>query len=267
MIPGKTPTSGLRVLVCNDDGVQAKGLKILERIAKDLSPDVWVVAPDRDSSAQSCSSTFDEPVGIEELSPRRFSVRGTPTDCVICALRHVLLDRPPDVILSGVNAGSNVGETALLSSTIGGAMMGALQGIKAIGVSVDNVKDATIKYAAVEHFLPGIIRKLLALSWPERVLMSINFPNLPISGISGMRPVPLSPLPLQWQVHPREAPGGSSYYWLSSWWTEAQVQTVARTDLHALYQENTITITPIQPYTAHEEALRLLEEVFSSHVP
>ncbi|MDR0662360.1 MAG: 5'/3'-nucleotidase SurE [Holosporales bacterium] len=267
MIPGKTPTSGLRILVCNDDGVQAKGLKVLERIAKDLSPDVWVVAPEQDSSAQSCSATFDKPLRIQELSPRRFSVQGRPVDCVICALRHVLLDRPPDVILSGVNAGSNVGETSMLSSTVGGAMMGALQGIKSIGVSIDLVKDPSIKYAAVEHFLPGIIRKLLALSWQERLMMNINFPNIPISGVAGIRPVPLSPLPLHWQVHPREAPGGEPYYWLSSWWTDAQIATPARTDLHALYQENVITITPIQPFTAHEEAIRVLEEVFASHAP
>ncbi|MDR0407121.1 MAG: 5'/3'-nucleotidase SurE [Holosporales bacterium] len=266
MVPNITPTSGLRILVCNDDGIHAKGLKILERLAKDLSPDVWVVAPEFDSSGQSNSVTFNEPVKIQELSPRRFAVRGTPVDCVICALKHVLIDRPPDVILSGVNSGSNVGDTAVLSGTLGAAMTGALQGIKSIGVSLAFKEDPP-KYVAVEHFLPGIVRKLLALTWPEQTIMNVNFPNVSVGGVSGIKPVPLAALPLQWRVDERKAPDDTSYYWLSARWTEAQIASQSRTDLFALHQENAITITPIRSYTVHDEALRILEEVFASHAP
>ncbi|MDR2416592.1 MAG: 5'/3'-nucleotidase SurE [Holosporales bacterium] len=262
-----TPTSGLRILVCNDDGVQAKGLAILERIAKDLSPDVWVISPKINSSGRSSAVTFDDPVRIQELSPRRFAVRGTPVDCVICALRHVLADRAPDVILSGVNAGSNVGEASIFSATLGAAMAGALQGIKSIGVSLDAGKEASFKYAAVEHFLPGIIRKLLALSWPERTLMNVNFPNVPVGGISGIRAVPLAPCPLQWTVNERKAPDNTLYYWIGTHWAETQISSYPRTDLHALCQENAITVTPVQLYANHDEAIRILEEVFSSYVP
>ncbi|MDR1910553.1 MAG: 5'/3'-nucleotidase SurE [Holosporales bacterium] len=262
-----TLTSGLRILVCNDDGVQSKGLTVLERVAKDLSPDVWVIAPKFDLSGKGSAVTFDDPVRIQELSPRRFAVRGTPVDCIVCALRHVLVDRAPDVILSGVNAGSNVGEASIFSGTLGAAMMGVSQGIKSIGVSLDTVKEGASKYAAVEHFLPGIIRKLLALSWPERTLMSVNFPNLPVGGISGIKAVPLAPHPLQWEVKECKAPDDTLYYWISTRWGKAQITAKTGTDLYALYQENVITITPVQLYTNHDKAIRLLEEVFSSHVP
>jgi 5'-nucleotidase len=267
MLSKTTPTSGLRILVCNDDGIQAKGLKILERIAKDLSPDVWVIAPEANFSGQSSSVTFGTPVRIQELSPRRFSVGGTPVDSVVCALQHVLADRVPDVILSGVNAGSNVGESTVLSGTIGAAMAGAFQGIKSIGVSLDNVKEASPKYAVVEHFLPGIVRKLLALSWPARTMMNVNFPNVPVGGVSGIKPVPLAEWPLRWRVEERKAPDDSQYYWINSWWTDEQIASKPRTDLYALYQEDAITVTPIRPYTEHDGAIKILEEVFSSHAP
>jgi 5'-nucleotidase len=182
-------------------------------------------------------------------------------------LRHVLVDRAPDVILSGVNAGSNIGEACVFSATLGAAMAGALQGIKSIGVSLDSEKETPLTYAAVEHFLPGIVRNLLALSWPERTLMNVNFPNVPVGGISGIKAVPLAPCPLQWTVNERKAPDGTQYYWVCTHWEEAQTASHPETDLYALHRENAITITPVQLYASHDEAVRILEEVFSSHVP
>ena len=125
----------MRILLTNDDGIHAPGLKLLESIARELSDDVTVVAPESDQSGVAHSLSLSDPLRLREISPRHFAVKGTPTDCVIMGVRKIMADRPPDLVLSGVNRGQNVAEDVTYSGTIAGAMEGAMLGIPSIALS------------------------------------------------------------------------------------------------------------------------------------
>ena len=125
----------MRILVTNDDGIHAPGLKVCEEIARALSDDVWVVAPETDNSGVSHSLSLNDPLRLREIGERHFAVKGTPTDCVIMAVRHIMADSRPDLVLSGVNRGPNVAEDVTYSGTVAGAMEGAVLGIPSIALS------------------------------------------------------------------------------------------------------------------------------------
>ena len=125
----------MRILVTNDDGIHAPGLGVAERIAAALSDDVWIVAPETDQSGVSHSLTLNDPLRLREVEARRFAIKGTPTDCVIMGLRHVLRDVRPDLVLSGVNRGQNVAEDVTYSGTVAGAMEGTILGVPSIALS------------------------------------------------------------------------------------------------------------------------------------
>src|SRR5215467_2354946 len=123
------------ILVSNDDGIDAPGIKLLEQIARELSPEVWVVAPEMEQSGAGHSLTTRRPLRLTEIAPRRYIVDGTPTDCVLLALKRLLRDRPPALVLSGVNAGTNVAEDITYSGTCAAAMEATLFGVPAIALS------------------------------------------------------------------------------------------------------------------------------------
>src|SRR5881396_2125154 len=125
----------MRILCTNDDGIHAPGLKIVEEIARALSDDVWIVAPELDQSGVSHSLSLNDPLRLREVGPRRFAVRGTPTDCVIMGAKHVIKAQPPNLILSGVNRGRNTGEDVIYSGTVAGAVEGTIIGIPSIALS------------------------------------------------------------------------------------------------------------------------------------
>ena len=125
----------MRILVTNDDGIHAPGLKVCEDIARALSDDVWVVAPETDNSGVSHSLSLNDPLRLREVGDKQFAVKGTPTDCVIMAVRHIMAENRPDLVLSGVNRGSNVAEDVTYSGTVAGAMEGAVLGISSIALS------------------------------------------------------------------------------------------------------------------------------------
>src|SRR5580693_10161887 len=125
----------MRILLTNDDGIHAAGLTILESIARELSDDVTVVAPETDQSGVAHSLSLSDPLRLREISPRHFAVKGTPTDCVIMGVKKILADRPPDLVLSGVNRGQNVAEDVTYSGTIAGAMEGTILGIPSLALS------------------------------------------------------------------------------------------------------------------------------------
>src|SRR6202045_3908587 len=124
----------MRILLTNDDGIHAPGLGVLEKIAGSLSDDIWVVAPETDQSGVSHSLSLNDPLRLREIGPRHYAVKGTPTDCVIMGVRHIL-DDAPDLVLSGVNRGQNVAEDVTYSGTIAGAIEGTILGIPSISLS------------------------------------------------------------------------------------------------------------------------------------
>jgi 5'/3'-nucleotidase len=178
----------MRILCTNDDGIHAYGLKIIEEIARELSDDVWVVAPELDQSGVSHSLSLNDPLRLREVGPRHFAVRGTPTDCVIMGARHILGDKKPDLVLSGVNKGRNVAEDVIYSGTIAGAMEGVILGIPSFALSQEFGVDSRRNphWDTSRKLGPGIIKKVLAAGIPPETVMNINFPNCAAEDVKGV---------------------------------------------------------------------------------
>ena len=126
----------MRILITNDDGIEAPGLDVLRTIASELSEDVWIVAPETDQSGAAHSLTLHEPLRLRRISERIHAVKGTPTDCVVMCVRHILQDQKPDLVLSGVNGGQNIADDVTYSGTVAGAIEGTLLGIPSIALSL-----------------------------------------------------------------------------------------------------------------------------------
>src|SRR5229473_1076171 len=165
MADGHIDLASCRILISNDDGIASPGLKVLEAIARDLSDEVWVVAPEQEQSGASHSLTTRRPLRMREVARRRYAVDGTPTDCVLIAVKRLLRDRLPDLVLSGINAGSNLGEDLTYSGTVAAAMEATLLGIPAMALSQDYRNGQDIPWQTSEAFAPEVIRRLLRLPW------------------------------------------------------------------------------------------------------
>lgn len=178
----------MRVLATNDDGIEAPGLKVLREIAAELSDDVWTVAPETDHSGAGHSLSLRDPVRMRKIDGRTYAVRGTPTDCVIMAVRHVMFDHRPDLILSGVNCGQNMAEDVTYSGTVAAAFEGTLLGIRSIAVSqsVGFREGRQPLWATPKHLVPDLLRKLIKLEWPDNVLMNINVPDCASEDVAGV---------------------------------------------------------------------------------
>src|ERR1700754_3742614 len=168
----------LVVLCTNDDGIHAPGLKIVEEIARALSDDVWVVAPELDQSGVSHSLSLNDPLRLREIGPRHFAVRGTPTDCVIMGARHILGAKLPDLVLSGVNKGRNVAEDVVYSGTIAGAMEGTILGLPSFALSQEfsvETRDRPLWDTALK-LAPPILRKVMAAGSLKNTIGILNWP-------------------------------------------------------------------------------------------
>lgn len=177
----------MRILVTNDDGAGAQGLRVLTEIARRLTDDVWVVAPEQNQSGASHALTLQVPLRYREIDDRSFAVRGTPADCVIMGVRHMLKDKRPDLVLSGVNHGANLAEDVTYSGTIAGAMEGTLLGVRSIALSLTTGfdPDGRIHWASPIEHGPPLIEKLLDTVWSPGVLMNVNFPPLAPDRVGG----------------------------------------------------------------------------------
>ena len=179
----------MQILLTNDDGIHAAGLKLLERIARELSDDVTVVAPESDQSGVAHSLSLSDPLRLREISPSHFALRGTPTDCVIMGIKKILAGRPPDLVLSGVNRGQNVAEDVTYSGTIAGAMEGALLGVPSIALSQaygGTGGQAAIEWDAAETHATPVIRTILAAGIAPGGLVNVNFPSCRASEVAGI---------------------------------------------------------------------------------
>ncbi|MBS0122903.1 5'/3'-nucleotidase SurE [Thetidibacter halocola] len=190
----------MRILLTNDDGINAPGLEVLEAIAREIAGpqgEVWTVAPAFEQSGVAHCISYVHPTMIAQLGPRRFAAEGSPADCVLAGLHDVLKDTPPDLILSGVNRGNNSAENALYSGTLGGALEGALQGLPAIALSQYlGPRTATLKNpfeASARHGV-DVVRRILAADPPGqdgyRLFYNVNFPPVPAAEVQGVRVVP-----------------------------------------------------------------------------
>src|SRR3569833_625880 len=209
----------MRILLTNDDGVNATGLRVLETIARAFSDDIWIVAPTEEQSGAGHSLTLTRPVRRRRLGERRFCVTGTPTDAVMMGLAHILKDEPPALILSGVNRGANLGEDVTYSGTCSAAMEGALAGIPSVALSQSYAKEGmgdTVPFAAAEAWGERVLAPLIAEPMPPRTFLNVNFPALPPGDVKGVRVVRQG-LRDYGRLHDvqRTAPRGYDYFWFA----------------------------------------------------
>jgi 5'-nucleotidase len=242
----------MRILLTNDDGIHAEGLAALERIARTMTDDVWVVAPETDQSGYAHSLSLSQPLRLRRIGEKHFAVSGTPTDCVIMGVRR-LLPEPPDLILSGINSGSNIADDITYSGTVAGAMEGALLGIRSVALSqayvVEN-QQRVVPYETGEALAPALLKKLIGLDLPAGVFLNLNFPSCPAAEVKGVRVTSQGKLAYNLGIEERADGRGLPYYWLRFGRDTTELRE--GTDLHAV-KSDFVSVTPLKlDLTAHE---------------
>jgi 5'-nucleotidase len=242
----------MRILITNDDGIDSPGLHALREIASKLSDDVWVVAPETNQSGASHSLSLHEPLRMRSVDERAFAVRGTPTDSVIMGVRHILKDKAPDLVLSGINRGANMAEDVTYSGTIAGAFEGTILGIRSIALSqaygLEGAKG--IKWQTALAHGPGLITKLLAVEWAPFSVMNINFPDRePDEVVATTVTTQGKRDPGLLQIDERHDTWGTPYYWLA--FERRRSNAKEGTDLWAIYAGH-ISVTPLLLDLTHQ---------------
>ena len=253
----------MRVLLTNDDGVHAPGLEVLERIAARFADELWIVAPSEEQSGAGHSLTLSQPLRLRKLGERRFCVTGTPTDSVMMGLAHILADAKPDLILSGVNRGANLGEDVTYSGTVSAAMEGALAGIPSIALSQSYAREGmgdTVPFAAAEAWAERVLAPLIAAPFPARTLVNVNFPALAPDAVKGVRVVRQGIRDYgRLRIDKRTDPRGFNYYWFGL--RPIQHTPGHLTDLEAI-ADGYITVTPLHLDLTHELSLATLGALY-----
>ena len=250
----------MKILVTNDDGIHAPGLDAAERIAKELSDDVWVVAPETDQSGVAHALTLSEPIRLRQAGVRRFAVRGTPTDCVIMGFK-VVIGEKPDLVISGVNRG--IADDVTYSGTVAGAMEGTLLGIPSMALSQAYGFDTagSPPWETAEAHAPRIIRRLMEAGIGEGILFNINFPNCAPDAVRGTiltrqgRRIP------DWlKVEERTDGRGFPYYWIG--FQRSKMDPEEGTDLAAIGSDQ-ISVTPLSLDLTEDRVRERLGRLFS----
>ncbi len=253
--------SAARILITNDDGINAPGLRVLERVALEFSQNVWVVAPETEQSGAGHSLTLSRPLRHRHLSGRRHAVNGSPTDCVLFAIAHIMDGRKPDLVLSGVNRGGNLGEDITYSGTVAAAMEATLLGVPAIAFSqVTGTLEQPVHWGTAERHAPDILRMLTRVAWPKDVFMNVNFPNRLADEMTGIRIVAQGRRESNYNLVSLTDPRGNDYYWIGP----QQVGELLRqddTDYHAI-DDGAVSVTPLHVDLTHDETLQKLREAF-----
>jgi 5'-nucleotidase len=252
----------MRILITNDDGINAPGIYVLEKIAAKFSDDIWIVAPADEQSGAGHSLTLTRPLRLRQHAEKRFSVTGTPTDAVTMALKKVM-DAPPDLILSGVNRGANLGDDVTYSGTVSAALEGALAGIRSIALSqVYSKEDAgnDVSFDAAEGWGERVLRPLVDMPFAERTLINVNFPPTDAENVKGIRVVrqgfhDYSRGSIVESVDPR----GFPYFWFGLHGIEHTPGH--ESDLEAV-ADGYVSVTPLQLDLTHHQSLASLSQQY-----
>ena len=260
------------ILVSNDDGIDAEGLVVLERIARTISGDVWVVAPEREQSGAGHSLTLHAPVRVKAYGEKRFSVSGTPTDCVLMALKEIIpasscgtrsvsagshaMDGDPvlhaahghrmtaaDLLLSGVNRGSNAADDITYSGTVAAAMEGTILGVPSIALSLLTTDSGAPYWNTAEAYAVKLIPLLLKQGWPAGTFINLNFPNCSPDKVKGVRVCPQGRRRVGVSLLGRVDPKGRPYYWIGG--ERDNTADTPGVDVDLLHQDY-VTVTPIR---------------------
>jgi len=240
----------VRVLLSNDDGVHAAGLRALAAAFE--GDEVWVCAPDREQSASSHAISLHRPLRLLEVAPRWHAVDGTPTDAVYVGMNLVLKGRWPDVVVSGVNHGPNLGNDVHYSGTVAAAMEGALLGVPALAVSLAHAPPHDFTEAA--RFAAALARALVARRPPVPVLLNVNVPAGPVRG---WRLVRLGKRTYGNEVVEKTDPRGRKYYWIGGE-GGAVNEDIPGSDCNCVGHDGLVSVTPLDLDATHDEGLASL---------
>lgn len=251
--------SRARILIANDDGVGAPGIKLLEKIARALSKDVWVVAPEGEQSAVAHSLTLRRPLRIKKLGKQKYCVDGTPTDSVLLGIQEVLKDKRPDLLLSGINFGGNLADDVTYSGTVAAAMEGTMLGVPSIAFSQLIIGDHKIHWATAEAWAAKVIKKVTAIGWPKDALINVNFPDVPPAKVKGIAVVEQGRHKLGDEISRRVDPRGRPYYWIGG--LRIEDRGTPDTDLDAV-SHGLVSVTPLTLDLTHRAGLREMQKRF-----
>lgn len=243
------------ILVTNDDGFFSKGIQVLAEALEELG-EVFIVAPDRDRSAVSHALTMHRPLRVDLIRDRTYSVNGTPTDCVVVGVKK-LLPQEPDLIVSGINKGANLGEDVTYSGTVSAAIEGAILGVPSIAISL--VGERPFRYESASHFALKIAKVVLEKGLPTDTLLNVNVPNKPLQEIKGIKVTKQGKRSYENSIHEIFSPWGEKQYWIGggvvSW------QKMEGTDIQAII-ENYVSISPLHIDLTNYQALDYLRSIW-----
>lgn len=256
-----TAISTKRILISNDDGINAPGIAILERLARALSDDVWVIAPDGEQSGAGHSLTLTQPLRIRKLEEKRWAVYGTPTDCVMMAVNKIMADQLPTLILSGVNRGGNLAEDVTYSGTVSVAMEGTLAKIPSIALSQCIRPNQRTYWETVERYGLDVVKSLIEAGWPQDVFMNVNFPAIPADEVEGVRVTTQGRRQIMGNnVEERKDPRGHAYYWFGLGRELGVLE--GETDLKAV-RSQCISVTPLHLEMTHQDTRRQMMDTIT----
>ncbi|MFV0244012.1 MAG: 5'/3'-nucleotidase SurE [Qingshengfaniella sp.] len=258
----------MRILITNDDGINAPGLRVLERIAHEVAGpegEVWVVAPAFEQSGVAHCISYTHPTMIAQMGERRFAAEGSPADCVLAGLFDVMVNAPPDLVLSGVNRGNNAGENVMYSGTVGGAMEAALQGLPAIALSQfygpDNATLEDPFEAAARHGTETVRRILAKGLWDDadyRLFYNVNFPPVPAAKVRGLKVGAQGfRRGSSFAVEPHTSPSGRRFLWVRG--AAQDAETTEGSDV-AANLEGYVSVTPLRADLTAHDALAALKD-------
>ncbi|MCB2101904.1 MAG: 5'/3'-nucleotidase SurE [Rhodobacterales bacterium] len=250
------PLSQCRVLLSNDDGVHAPGIKVLQEALAPLVAEIWVVAPESEQSAASHSLTLRHPLRVRHLGDRRYAVSGTPTDSVLLGVNQIMRGKRPDLVISGVNRGGNLGEDVIYSGTVAAAMEGTLLDLPAIAFSQVCDERTRTPWDTSAHWIPKVMDILAGVAWPPGVVMNVNFPDVPADAVTGVEACRQGKRKIGGELVEREDPRGEPYYWFGV--QRGEDPSRADTDLEATTR-GAISLTPLTVDLTHDPVLAALK--------
>jgi 5'-nucleotidase len=253
-----------RILITNDDGYHAPGLQVLVRIARALSENIWVVAPESEQSGAGHSLTLRRPLQAREHQPNWFSVNGTPTDCVLLAVNELMKGKRPDIVLSGVNRHGNLADDVTYSGTVSAAMEATILGVPAIALSQELMEGEAADWSPAETYGPNLLRRILHEGFPLNTLINLNFPAVPADQVNGIH--------LTFQGRRKSGddimevtdPQGERHYWIGP--MQSMKPYAEGTDLAAI-DGGYISVTPIKMDMTDYETLKALYGAFELDSP
>jgi 5'-nucleotidase len=253
----------MKILLTNDDGINAPGLSVLEDIAREISDDIWIAAPEEEQSGKGRAISLTHPVRVRKVGAKAWAVAGTPSDSVLLAIQELMPDKP-DLILSGVNRGQNIAEDTSFSGTIAAAMFGMQMGVPSMALSqAQNFRDrASLPWDTAKAWGAKTLKPLIDLGWPADVVINVNFPDREPSDVRGVQ-ITRQGFRDETIIHTdrREDLRGNEYFWVG--YRGKLSKPSEGTDLRAIY-DGYVSVSPLHVDLTHEAHLKALRDAWPS---